>query len=586
MKIRMKAAALLLTCMMLLPLMPFGGAEKLNESGQKDAQGSTVFGSLGIAWPADKVLQDWSIYDKLIDEIRSEQDPQKRIILMHKAEDILMDTGAICPFFSWNGRGYYWKTPLKGFYFPPLIGPIFTHTTGTADGILRVRQHPFSTLDPDLLEDVSQRSILLHLFAGLYEIDENNCLKPDLAQKSEVSKDGLTWTFTLKPDLKWSNGDKLDANDFVYAWERGIDKTIGNPYSSLFSSIEGFPDRLNIKASEDGQTLTVKLVRPCPFFLTLTAMPAFVPLPQKVIEAAEQQSGDPFAWTETGTMVTNGPFKLKSWEPNVLLDMVRNENYHRAKEVALNELIVHCEAVDSSFYQKYIDGEYDFIEFRGQADYPQLPPYKEYHSVPWALGVVYLSFNINNQEIFGKMTPQEAKTLRQALCLLIDRKALTAAAMGSEDAASSTLIPPGVSDGNGNGGQFRSNSEDYRYPIQDSPGYYPLKSDFTRAKELLQSLGYRFTDEGKLSPETPLHLKFTALEVAKDFFPNVVEQFESYGISCETEYCNFETYMKQRQEGDFMITLSQWGMDYNDPLNLLESYTSSDSTHNECGFGR
>lgn len=584
MKILMKAAALLLACMMLLSLMPFGSAETLNESGQKDAQGSTAFDPLGIAGPADDALQDWSIYDKLIDEIRSEQDPQKRIILMHKAEDILMDTGAICPLLSWNVRSYYWKTPLKGFYFPPLIGPIFTHTTGTADGILRVRQHPFSTLDPDLLEDVSQRSILLHLFAGLYEIDEDNCLKPDLAEKSEISEDGLTWTFTLKPDLKWSNGDKLDANDFVYAWERGIDKTIGNPYSSLFSSIEGFPDRLNIKASEDGQTLTVKLVRPCPFFLTLTAMPAFVPLPQKVIEAAKQQSGNPFAWTETRTMVTNGPFKVRRWEPNVLLDMVRNENYHQAKEVALNELIVHCEAVDSSFYQKYIDGEYDFIEFRGQADYSQLPPYKEYHSVSWALGVVYLSFNINNQEIFGKMTPQEAKTLRQALCLLIDRKALMAAVGFSEDAASSTLISPGVSDGNG--GQFRSNSEDYRYPIQDPPGYYPLKSDFTRAKELFQSLGYRFTDAGKLSPETPLHLKFTALEVAKDFFPNLVEQFESYGISCETEYCNFETYMKKRQEGDFMITLSQWGMDYNDPLNLLESYTSSYSTHNECGFGR
>ena len=586
MKILMKAAALLLACMMLLSLMPFGSAETLNESGQKDAQGSTAFDPLGIAGPADEALQDWSIYDKLINEIRSEQDPQKRIILMHKAEDILMDTGAICPLLSWNVRSYYWKKPLKGFYFPPLIGPIFTHTTGTANSILRVRQHPFSTLDPDLLEDVSQRSILLHLFAGLYEIDENNCLKPDLAEKSEVSKDGLTWTFTLKPDLKWSNGDKLDANDFVYAWERGIDKTIGNPYSSLFSSIEGFPDRLNIKASEDGQALTVKLVRPCPFFLTLTAMPAFVPLPQKVVEAAEQQSGNPSAWTETGTIVTNGPFKVRSWEPNVLLDMVRNENYHRAKEVALNELIVHCEAVDSSFYQKYIDGEYDFIEFRGQADYPQLPPYKEYHSVSWALGVVYLSFNINNQEIFGKMTPQEAKTLRQALCLLIDRKALMAAVGFSEDAASSTLIPPGVSDGSENGGQFRSNSEDYRYPIQDPPGYYPLKSDFTRAQELLQSLGYRFTDARKLSPETPLHLKFTALEVAKDFFPNLVEQFESYGISCEIEYCNFETYMKQRQEGDFMITLSQWSMDYNDPLNLLESYTSSDSTHNECGFGR
>ena len=586
MKIRMKAAALLLACMMLLSLMPFGCAKTPNENGQKGTQGSTAFDPLGIAGPADEALQDWSIYDKLIDDIRFEQDPQKRIILMHKAEDILMDTGAICPFFSWNRRGYYWKTPLKGFYFPPLIGPIFTHTTGTANGILRVRQHPFSTLDPDLLEDVSQRSILLHLFAGLYEIDEDNCLKPDLAEKSEVSKDGLTWTFTLKPDLKWSNSDKLDANDFVYAWERGIDKTIGNPYSSLFSSIEGFPDRLNIKASEDGRTLTVKLARFCPYFLMLTAMPAFVPLPQKVIEAAEQQSGDPFAWTETGTMVTNGPFKLKSWEPNVLLDMVRNENYHRTKEVALDELIVHCEAVDSSFYQKYIDGEYDFIEFRGQAGYPQLPPYEEHHSVPWALGVVYLSFNINNQEIFGKMTSQEAKTLRQALCLLIDRKALTAAARGSEDDASSTLIPPGVSDGNGNGGQFRSNSEDYRYPIQDPPGYYPLKSDFTRAKELLQSLGYRFTHAGKLSPETPLHLKFTALEVAKDFFPNVVEQFESYGISCEIEYCNFETYMKKRQEGDFMITLSQWSMDYNDPLNLLESYTSWNSTHNECGFGR
>ena len=584
MKILMKAAALLLACMMLLSLMPFGSAETLNESGQKDAQGSTAFDPLGIAGPADEALQDWSIYDKLINEIRSEQDPQKRIILMHKAEDILMDTGAICPLLSWNVRSYYWKKPLKGFYFPPLIGPIFTHTTGTANGILRVRQHPFSTIDPDRLEDVSQRSILLHLFAGLYEIDENNCLKPDLAENTEISEDGLTWTFTLKSDLKWSNGDKLDANDFVYAWERGIDKTIGNPYSSLFSSIEGFPDRLNIKASEDGRTLTVKLARFCPYFLMLTAMPAFVPLPQKVIEAAEQQSGDPFAWTETGTMVTNGPFKLKSWEPNVLLDMVRNENYHQAKEVALNELIVHCEAVDSSFYQKYIDGEYDFIEFRGQTGYPKLPPVEEHHSVPWALGVVYLSFNINNQEIFGKMTPQEAKTLRQALCLLIDRKALMATVGFSEDAASSTLIPPGVSDGNG--GQFRSNSEDYRYPIQDPPGYYPLKSDFTHAQELLQSLGYRFTDEGKLSPETPLHLKFTALEVAKDFIPNLVEQFESYGISCEIEYCNFETYMKKRQEGDFMITLSQWSMDYNDPLNLLESYTSSYSTHNECGFGR
>ena len=169
------------------------------------------------------------------------------------------------------------------------------------------------TLDPALNSAVDGGNMLITLFETLLIIDENNEVQPGQAEKWDVSEDGLTWTFTMRDGLKWSDGSELNAKDFEYTMKRICDPELAAPYGeTVVGMIDGYPDadKLNVKASEDGKTLTIVLSYPCSYFDKIVAFGTMSPVQKATVEA----NGDAWA-TKPETYVCNGPYMIKSWTP-------------------------------------------------------------------------------------------------------------------------------------------------------------------------------------------------------------------------------------------------------------------------------
>ena len=200
-----------------------------------------------------------------------------------------------------------------------------------ADGItVQIGPNP-ETLDPALNSAVDGGNMLITLFETLLIIDQDNKVQPGQAEKYEVSPDGLTWTFTMRDGLKWSDGTDLNAKDFEYTFKRIADTNVAAPYAeTVIGMIEGYkeaidsknPEKLNVKASDDGKTLTIKLAYPCSYFDKIVAFGTMSPVQKATVE----KNGDSWA-TKPETYVCNGPYTITEWTPSEKIVCKKNENY-------------------------------------------------------------------------------------------------------------------------------------------------------------------------------------------------------------------------------------------------------------------
>lgn len=207
---------------------------------------------------------DWTEYDALVAEIKSTTDFVEREALLHKAEDMLMATYAVVPLYYYNDL-YMQKSNVEGIYANLFQTKFFAYATKTGDNADTLRVNIASEpdfLDPALNSSVDGACLAALGFSGLYTYDSTGSLVPALAESYEMSEDGLTYTFTLKDDLKWSDGSKLDANDFVYSWKRAANPATAADYAYMLNGIAGYPDNLQVSASEDGKVFTVVLSAP------------------------------------------------------------------------------------------------------------------------------------------------------------------------------------------------------------------------------------------------------------------------------------------------------------------------------------
>ena len=197
------------------------------------------------------------------------------------------------------------------------------------------------TLDPALNSAVDGGNMLITLYETLLIIDEDNKVQPGQAEKYTVSDDGLTWTFTMRDGLKWSDGTELNAKDFEYTFKRLTNTELAAPYAeTVIGMVEGYqdaignpdedgkptttpdPDKLNVVASEDGKTLTVKLAYPCSYFDKIVAFGTMSPVQKATVEA----NGDSWA-TKPDTYVCNGPYMITEWTPGERIVCKKNPNY-------------------------------------------------------------------------------------------------------------------------------------------------------------------------------------------------------------------------------------------------------------------
>ena len=533
----------------------------------------------------------WTEYDALIADIKSETDFAAREAKMHQAEDMLMQTYAVIPIYHYNDL-YMQRSTVQNVYANLFGFKYFQYATVEGSDTLKLNlaSEP-DKLDPALNSSVDGACLAIASFGGLYTYDAEGNLKPDFATGYEVSEDGLTYTFTMREGLKWSDGSDLTAKDFEYSWKRAADPQTAADYSYMFNGIKGYEDNnLAVAASEDGKTLTVELTAPCAYMLDLMAFPAFYAVKQEAVEAAADWQTNPGAWALEAGFVTSGPYVLSEWTHNESMVYTKNPNYYDAENVTLEKLEFMLSADDTAIYAAYQAGDVDFIDTVPTDEIQNLKADPEFHIID-NLGTYYAAFNVKS-DLFAGKTVEQANAMREAFSKLIDREYIIETVAQCEQKPANAFIPEGMADGQG--GVFKVNDDAYTYPVvataangDELAGYYDLEVDEEGARELLKQAGFEFDDNGMLSANTPISIEYLTNESSAHvaIAECMQQDFAVVGIQMSIRTCDWNVFLNDRKNGNFDFAREGWLADFNDPINMLEMWTT-DSGNNDCQFGR
>jgi len=336
-------------------------------------------------------------YDVLIATIKACTDNDTRYALMHIAEDMLMDTGCVVPLYFYTDL-YMIDDSVEGFFGNPLGYKFFSKTSvnGSGDSISICLSSEPDTLDPALNSAVDGATMCANLFAGLAKWDQdaegNLIIAPDCATElpeGVTNDDGtVTYTYTLKDGLKWSNGDALTAADFAFAWKRAASSELGADYGYMFDVVKGYPDDLAVEAIDD-KTLTVTLNNAVAYWNELMAFPCYFPVHQATV-ASEAWATDP------STYICNGAYKMTGWEHDSLITLTKNENYHDVDSVVMNELKVFLSDDQNNMLTNFKNGSWQFIDDVPTNEIPALKvDYADEFIIAGQIGTYYVCWNIN-----------------------------------------------------------------------------------------------------------------------------------------------------------------------------------------------
>ena len=500
-----------------------------------------------------------------------------------------MDTGAVVPLYYYNDL--YLKNPSITGDYATVFGTkyfMYCKKDGEAFDVMHINlaSEP-DHLDPALNSSVDGAALASNSFVGLYTSAEDGSIVPALADGDpEVSEDGTEYTVHMKEGLKWSDGTDLTANDIIYSWNRAADPKTASDYSYLFTVFDGYGDGTNPKlniAAPDDHTVTFKLTAPCPYIMSLLAFPVFMPVPQASVEAASDWETNPGSWAMEAGFVSNGAYTLKEWNHNESMVYVKNPNFYNADEVSVDELDFMLSADDTAIVAAYQAGDIDYADTVPNDEIANWENTEDFHVIP-NLGTYYVAFNVNSDMFEGK-TPEQAANVRKAISYLIDRQYIVDTIGQTDQEVATSFIPSGMSDGHG--GQFKANDDAYTYPVEDAVGYYENKVDVDKAVELLKDAGYEFDDNNMLSADTPLTINYLTNEgTGHEAIAQAIQQDVSViGISMEISVEDWQTFLNDRKNGNFDVAREGWLADYDDPVNMLEMFTSQ-SGNNDCQLGK
>ncbi|NMD38059.1 MAG: peptide ABC transporter substrate-binding protein [Christensenellaceae bacterium] len=549
--------------------------------------------SLATAFADEGSEPDWTRYDELIAQIKSSTDFVAREALMHEAEDILMDTGAIVPIYYYNDV-YMAKPDFQGVYSNAYGMKHFEYATNGDKNSAKINlsSEP-DKLDPALNSSVDGACLAIASFGGLYTYDAESNLQPNFATGYEVSEDGLTYVFTMREGLKWSDGSPLTAKDFEYSWKRAANPETAADYAYMFNGIKGYPNELAVSASEDGTTFTVELMAPCAYMLDLAAFPTFYAVQQATVEAAEgykDEAGNvvnPGAWALDAGFVSSGPYVLTEWNHDENMIYSKNPNYWDAENVKLETLEFMLSADETVVYAAYAAGDLDFIDSVPTDEIAKLKDSPEFYTVG-QLGTYYICFNVKSPLFDGK-TVEQAANMRKAISYLIDREYIAENIGQTGQVPATSFLPAGIADGHG--GIFKANDEAYTYADEESAGYFPVAYDpeasVAKAVELLKSAGFEFDDNNQLSADTPISFEYlTNASSGHIAIAEAVQQdLAVVGITMTIKSIDWNVFLNERKEGKYDVARNGWIADFNDPINMLEMW-ATDSGNNDVQFGR
>ena len=401
-------------------------------------------------------------YDVLIATIKSCTDNEKRYKLMHLAEDILMETGCITPLYYYTDL-YMISKKVDGFFCNPLGYKYFMYTTvdgGTAKLDICLASEP-DTLDPALNSAVDGATMVSHLFAGLakWSLDKDGKLiiAPDCAvelPEGVLNADGsVTYTYTLKDGLKWSNGEALTAQDFVDSWKRAASADLAADYGYMFEIVKGYgtenADDLAVKAL-DAKTIEVTLANAVSYWNELLAFPTYFP----VYKAAQQADG---TWaTKTETYIGNGAYTMSAWTHDSVITLKKNANYHDAASVKMEEINCYLSDDANNMLANFKKGDWLLIDDVPTAEIQTLKKdYPEEFVIAGQIGTYYVCWNINERILpkSSTLTGVEAEKaqaeIRRAIGLLFDRNYIVESVSQAGEVPASSFVAMGMTNPDG-----------------------------------------------------------------------------------------------------------------------------------------
>ena len=527
---------------------------------------------------------DWAKYDELIAQIKAETDMANRTALMHQAEDILMSNYAVVPIYYYNDL-YMQKDYVKGVYANAFATKFFMYAemTNGADTLrLNLASEP-DYLDPALNSSVDGACLAANSFSGLYTYNAEGKTVPACAEGYTVTEDGLTYTVTLKDGLKWSDGSDLTAADFEYSWKRAVDPATAADYEYMFSGFDGYGTDAGINVTaKDDKTLEFVLAAPCAYMEDLMAFPTFYPV-QKACVEAKATADAPGAWCQEAGFVSNGAYICTGWSHDTSMTYEKNPYFWDAENVKIEKLEFMLSADDTAIYSAYNAGNVDFIDTVPTDEVATLIESNnpEFYIVD-ELGTYYIAFNVKSS-LFEGMTPAQAACMREAISILIDRDYIVENIGQTGQVIATSYIPLGMMDGNG--GIFKDD------PTVGYFDAYAINNEYDatveKAIELLKAAGFKFTEDGVLSEETPISIEYLTNESSGHIAiaEAVQADLSVVGIDLSIAQQDWNVFLEERKNGNFDMAREGWIADFNDPINMLEMFTTT-SGNNDPQYGR
>ncbi|MBR0575561.1 peptide ABC transporter substrate-binding protein [Proteiniclasticum sp. BAD-10] len=431
----------------------------------------------------------------------------------------------------------------------------------TAKKVLRTNNSSEpGSLDPALAQGTHESWVLQHIFQGLMDYAEDGTIVNGVAESYELADDNVTYTFKLRKDAKWSNGDPVTAEDFEFAWKRALDPELAADYAyqlyylkggQAYNEGKGSKDDVGVKAI-DAQTLEVVLEVPTGYFLELTAFYTYYPVNKKVVEANADWAKD------AKSHVSNGAFKLTTWEHNSKIVIEKNTSFFDAAKVKLDAIEFAILEDENTAWQKYSGGEFDFLATVPAAVTNQLLTDKSAEiTIGGQVGTYY--YNLNSKE-----APFDNVKVRKALALSIDRQTIVSKITMGGQIPAEGVTPFGMVDENG---------DEYRDGVGKLVTY-----DVTEAKKL-------FTEglaEAGMTLEQFNAKNFVLLYNTSEAHQKIAQAVQemwrtSLGIEIKLENVDFQVKLDREKAGDYDISRAGWIGDYMDPMTFLDLWYSTSS---------
>ncbi|WP_050617293.1 peptide ABC transporter substrate-binding protein [Intestinimonas massiliensis (ex Afouda et al. 2020)] len=433
------------------------------------------------------------------------------------------------------------------------------------------------TIDPALNSAVDGAIMTQHMFEGLMKwVDSGNpvnekgnmnyaALAAGQAESYEKTDNGdgtVTYTFKIRSDAKWSDGQPVTANDFVYSWQRLANPLTAADYCYMIDMVQGYaavnageadPTTLGVSAPDES-TFVVNLTYDCPYFLEICAFPAAFPVRQDIIEAY----GD--TWTtddNSSHYISNGPWKLAEWVHDSYIKMVPNEYHYDAANLGPNSLTFQLMEDQNSMLAAYRSGDLQFIEDMPVDEIAGLLASGELNIVDY-IGTYYVCYQT-------QAAPFDNALVRQAFTLAIDSKYIVEQVTQTGQVPATGFVPAGIYDADPNGDDFRTVGGDYwDAPVDDAT----YQANCEKARQLLAEAGY---PNGEGFPTvTYLYNTSDAHKAVGEALQQMWQ--EELGVTVQLQNQEWNAFLETRKKGEYQIARNGWIADYNDPCSFLDMW--------------